>query len=111
MKIYKGIFSEKRKIHIHTIENIDLFNDFESVASILRSLDLFITVSNSTTHLAGALGVPTWLIKPKEHAIFHYWLSLSNKTPWYNSIKMFQHEEGWVKTIEKIKMDLLNLKI
>lgn len=104
-------FFEKRKIYIHTIKNIDLFNDFESVACILNNLDLFITISNSTTHLAGAVGVPTWLIKPKEHAIFHYWLSLTNKTPWYNSIKMFQHEEGWIKTIEKIKKKLLDFKI
>ena len=70
-----------------------MYNDLESIASLLKSLDLFITVSNSTAHLAGALGIKTLLIKPTNHAVFHYWDQPSNKTPWYKSIKLIERKE------------------
>lgn len=40
------------------------FRDFSDTAAALAALDLFITVDTSVAHLAGALGVPTWLILP-----------------------------------------------
>ena len=93
---------------IYNIKEVDLFNDFESIAALLKNLDLFITVSNSTAHLAGALGVPTWVIKPQEHAVFHYWNQPEDKTPWYNSIRLFTHNKNWNDTLKKIqkKLDL-----
>ena len=71
-----------------SIEGLDLYNDFEGVASLLKSLDIFITISNSTAHLAGSLGVKTLLIKPNNYALFHYWNQKNNKTPWYNSVEL-----------------------
>ena len=40
---------------------------------LLKNLDLFITVSNSTAHFAGALGIPTILICPKKSSTYYYW--------------------------------------
>jgi len=96
-------FNKKNKNKIHNIKDVDLFNDFESIAALLCNLDLFITVSNSTAHLAGALGIDTWLMKPKNHALFHYWNQPNNKTPWYPSITLFDNNNNWIKTISKIK--------
>ena len=75
------------------IEDLDLYNDFEGIASLLKSLDIFITVSNSTAHLAGSLGVKTLLIKPDNYALFHYWNQKNNKTPWYNSVELIEREK------------------
>ena len=55
---------------------------------MLKNLDLFVSVSNSTAHLAGALGVKTLLIKPFNHATYHYWNQPSLKTPWYHSVEL-----------------------
>ena len=77
---------------IITLENIDLYNDFDGLAALLKNIDLFITVSNSTAHLAGSLGVKTLLVKPANHAVFHYWNQPDNKTPWYNSITMIEKD-------------------
>ena len=68
-------------------------NDFDRLASVLKNLDLFITVSNSTAHLAGSLGVKTLLIRPSNHAKFHYWNQPGDSTPWYKSIKFLNKEE------------------
>ena len=79
-------FSSKYKIEITTIKDLDLYKNLVSVAGLLKNLDLFITVSNSTAHLAGALGVKTLLIKPHNHATYHYWNQPTSKTPWYSSV-------------------------
>ena len=56
-------------------------------------MDIFITISNSTAHLAGSLGVKTLLIKPYNYALFHYWNQKSNKTPWYNSVELIERKD------------------
>ena len=71
----------------------DLYNDFDYLAGLIKNLDLFISVSNSTAHIAGALGVKTLLIKPKNHAIFHYWNQPNEKTPWYKSINLINKND------------------
>ena len=81
-------FNLEHKLNLINLNNVDLFNDFLKIASLLKNLDLFITVSNSTAHLAGALGIKTLLIKPFNQATFFYWHQSTNKTPWYSSIEM-----------------------
>jgi len=81
-------FKKKNSVILEVLNKIDLFNDFCSIASLLKNLDLFITVSNSTAHLAGALNVKTILIKPFNQATFFYWNQKTNKTPWYPSIDL-----------------------
>ena len=85
-------FNSVSKNKLLNIEGLDLFNDFESIASLLKSLDVFISISNSTAHLAGALGVKTILIKPENFAVFHYWNQKTDNTPWYASVKLIDKE-------------------
>ena len=77
--------------------------DFEKISALLCNLDLFITVSNSTAHLAGALNVPTILIKPKTFAIFHYWNQPDHLTPWYPSIQLLEQPENILDLMNKLK--------
>ena len=86
-------YNNSSKNQIIDLKNIDLFNDFLKVGSILKNLDLFITVSNSTAHLAGALGVKTILIKPFNQATFHYWNQPTTKTPWYSNVELLERNE------------------
>jgi hypothetical protein len=57
-------------ITIHELAEIDLFNDFDDLAAIIKNLDLVISVNNITAHLAGAIGTPLWHICPL------YWFQL-----------------------------------
>ncbi len=104
-EIYK--FNKDSKNKLLTVKDIDLYNDFESIASLLKSLDIFITISNSTAHLAGSLGVKTILIKPENYALFHYWNQKTNRTPWYNSINLF--EKNKLQGEAKVLNNFLNI--
>ncbi|PPR48008.1 MAG: hypothetical protein CFH19_00097 [Alphaproteobacteria bacterium MarineAlpha5_Bin9] len=100
-------FNNNSKNKIINFDELDLFNDFESIAAVLKNLDLYIGASNSTAHLAAALGIKTWIIKPMNHAVFHYWNQPKNSTPWYSSVKLFESNKGWSKTISSIKKELI----
>jgi len=101
-----GNFLKDNSIQITTLKNLDLFNDFVGLANLLSNLDILVTVSNSTAHLAGALGIKTLLIKPANHASYHYWNYPDNNTPWYKSIRMIEKKN--LNDFEFIKKIILN---
>jgi tetratricopeptide (TPR) repeat protein len=57
-------------------------------AAILRELQLLITVDTGIAHLAGAMGVPVWLLVP--HVPDWRWGMHGTTTPWYPSIRLFR---------------------
>jgi ADP-heptose:LPS heptosyltransferase len=69
---------------------------------LLKNLDLFITVSNSTAHFAGALGIPTILICPKKSSTYYYWNTNSGSSIWYKNIKVLGVDSSVNKTVEQI---------
>jgi tetratricopeptide (TPR) repeat protein len=88
--------------NIYNFDKVDLFNDFDSLISILRNLDVFVTVSNSTAHFAGALGVPTILICPKQSSTYYYWDYEDGKTPWYSSITIIKFKHSMDYTMKVV---------
>lgn len=50
-------------------------------ASLLSSIDGIVTVDTGLAHLAGALGLPTWVLLP--YSPDWRWGLRSNRTPWY----------------------------
>ena len=89
---------------IYNFNEIDLFNDFDSVISILKNIDVFVTVSNSTAHIAGALGVPTIIICPKKTSTYYYWDYDDGNTPWYNNVTILKSESSIKNTIQKLNI-------
>ncbi len=105
---YGDIDSDKKYIlsqnkHLEVFSELDLFNDIESCMGLLENLDLFVTVSNSTAHFAGALGIPTMLICPKKSSTYYYWNTQSGSSVWYKNTKVFG-----IKKSMKETMDLIN---
>ncbi|HVY12940.1 MAG TPA: glycosyltransferase, partial [Alphaproteobacteria bacterium] len=57
-------------------------------AGFLAQLDLLITIDSAPAHLAGALGIPTWILltcNPDWR-----WLLGREDTPWYPSLRLFR---------------------
>ena len=97
----KEYLSSKNK-YLKVFSELDLFNDIEECMGLLKNLDLFITVSNSTAHFAGALGIPTILICPKKSSTYYYWNTNSGSSIWYKNIKVLGVDSSINKTIEQI---------
>ncbi len=66
--------------------------DFSQTAAVIRNLDLVIGVDTSVIHLAGALGVLSWVLLPAYKADWR-WLSDRNDSPWYPGVmRLFRQD-------------------
>ena len=82
------------KNKIINIEDIDIFNDITQMSALIQKLNLVVTISNSTAHLAGALGKDTILMLSKGKGHLWYWTKGENqKSSWYSSIKIIQQNK------------------
>ena len=54
--------NDNNKNKIIDINKLDKFRDLDSLASLISSLDLVITVANINTNFSSSLGVETWNI-------------------------------------------------
>jgi Flp pilus assembly protein TadD len=70
-------------IKLERLEDIDNTNDIDGLAALITACDVVVTVSNTTAHLAGALGKPTWVFVPYGHARIWYWFKDGALSPWY----------------------------
>ena len=75
----------------------------------ISTLDLVISIDNSTVHFAGALRVPIWILLP--FIPDFRWMLDYEDSPWYPSAKLFrQQDQGdWETVISRVKKELENL--
>ncbi len=100
---------ENKNLELYSFDKIDLFNDLEGLMSILKNIDVFVTVSNSTAHIAAAMGIKTLLICPKKSSTYFYWSNENNITPWYKNVEIFQVDKSLNITLHKIDKVLNSL--
>ena len=84
------------------------FNLYEYV-SIIRGLDLMISVDSMPVHLAGALGVPVRNLLLAEAD----WRWMENRldSPWYPTMRLFRQERpgAWEAVIQRVRAELEQL--
>ncbi len=76
--------------------DIDSLKDMDGFFAQVAAMDLVISTSNTTVHVAGALGVPTWLMISERQMTPWYWFAAGTQTPWYPAIHVFRdkvHDE------------------
>jgi hypothetical protein len=89
--------------------NPDIRN-WTDTAQIIAGLDLVITVDTAVAHLAGAMGVPVWML----HSVsgdFRWGLE-SDTTPWYRSMRIYRQTKymDWSDVIVRLCDDLGKLQ-
>lgn len=67
---------------------IDPLISLDDSAAQIAAMDYVISVSNSTVHLAGAMGIPTTAMIPVGHGRVWYWFTAMKYSCWYNSVKL-----------------------
>lgn len=75
-------------VAVERLADIDNTNDIDGLAALIAACDVVVTVSNTTAHIAGALGKPTWLFVPFGYARIWYWFKGRNDCPWYAQVRL-----------------------
>ena len=96
---------------IFTKHEIDCFNDIDGVASLIKTCDFVISVSNSNAHISGKLGVKTFLLLPYNDGKLWYWgLNADKDVVWYPSILPIRQESAnnWDSCLSKLYKEFEN---
>jgi tetratricopeptide (TPR) repeat protein len=76
--------------------------DFAEMAALIATLDLVIAVDSPVAHLAGALGVPVWVLL--SHVPDWRWQLNRDDSPWYASARLFRQSApgDWDEAIRRV---------
>ena len=82
--------------------SVDQFADIDRFAAQVAAMDLVLSIDNSTAHLAGALGLPVWLMLP--HASDWRWLEKRGDSPWYPTMRLFRQPApgDWKRVVHAV---------
>lgn len=75
---------------VHLDESVDAWGDIDDWAAQISALDLVISISNSATCLAAALGVETWAMLSTAPE-FYYGMS-GDRCQWFENLRFFRQE-------------------
>ena len=96
---------EQTGIEIVQHPEIDNFKDLEGHAALTRACDLIVSVCNATAHLAGAQGVPGYILAPRGKSLIWYWANRQNgHSLWYPTLELFEQTPSlkWEEPIQQV---------
>jgi hypothetical protein len=87
----------------------DSLKSWEDTANIIAGCDIIITSCTSIAHLAGAMGIPTWIITPVMP--YYTWAVPEETSKWYDSVRLFRQVKygEWDVPFEKMREELTKL--
>lgn len=76
---------------------VDQMRDLDAFAAQIAAMDRIVSVSNTTVHMAGALGVACIVMPPPARGRLWYWGVEGETTPWYASVRIVRRarDEDW----------------
>ncbi|MCH8045270.1 MAG: glycosyltransferase family protein [Planctomycetes bacterium] len=93
---------DRHHLTIHDWPNADPTADLDDFAARVAALDLVISVSNTTVHVAGALAVPVWtlLADPPPWR----WMLQREDSPWYPSMRLLRQSQpgAWSDVLARV---------
>ena len=91
-------------LQIHT----ESLHDFADTAALVAHMDLVISVDTSVAHLAGALGVPIWILLP--FSPDYRWMLDRKESPWYPSATLWRQQDlgNWDEVLKRVEASLLS---
>ncbi len=116
LSLQKGYGSDQlkkckfKKNFVNFQNDVNKIMDFAEIAAIIINCKIVITSDSCVAHIAGGLGIETWLL-------LHYvpdwrWGISDDKTFWYPSLKIFRQKnrDDWEEVFNRIKLKLETLK-
>ncbi|RJG08423.1 hypothetical protein D3872_24015 [Massilia cavernae] len=90
----------KYGVEIYQDQNIDTWSDLDTVAAQVATLDYVVSISTTVIHVAGALGVPSWVLLKNEPYL--HWKAGNQVCPWYPTVQPVRQKnpDEWDSTIK-----------
>lgn len=88
--------------------SINPLTDMDSFVAQVAAMDLVISTTNTTVHVAGALGLPVWTLLPEGTGRPWYWFLERSDSPWYPSMRLYRQSTArdWSVPFAKVQHDL-----
>ena len=99
-------FMAQTGISIYQDKDIDSLKDLDGFAAQVSALDLIISTSNTTVHMAGALGKPVWTLL--SYVPDWRWQLDRSDTLWYSSMVLYRQPvlDDWASVFQQVQLDL-----
>lgn len=95
-------------VTVERLPDIDNLNDIDGLAALISACDFVVTVSNTTAHLAGALGKETRLLVPTGRARMWCWFRDRDDSPFYPRMRLHRQmlKQPWSDLIGNVAADI-----
>lgn len=92
------------------LDEVDAWHDMEGLAALIDACDVVVTISNTTAHIAGALGKEVWLMLPHAAGRLWYWQIGRDDALWYPQMRLIrQHTPGdWSAVIGHVTRSIMH---
>jgi tetratricopeptide (TPR) repeat protein len=101
---------ERTGVEIFTDPEIDQFASLEDFAGQVAAVDIVVSITNTTVHMAGALGKPVWTMLP----FMPDWRYQRDRddTPWYPAMRLFRQSEPhrWDDLLTRVAAALVDFR-
>ena len=95
-------------LEIFKDHDIDPLSDMDAFTSQVAAMDLVISTSNTTVHVAGAIGLDVWTLVPEGTGQPWYWFLDRSDCLWYPSMKLFRQPNAgnWLAPLTAVRQEL-----
>lgn len=83
-------FAASRQWNVIEDSDIDQAHALDDFAAQIAALDGVVSVSNTTAHMAGALGLPVAVLLPRSKGLMWHWFEKGERSPWYASARLIR---------------------
>jgi len=96
-------------VNIHFSSKLDYSKDVDDVFSLIRSLDVVLSVQNSVAHMALTIKKKTIVLLPSLNR-WYYGLN-PHKTIWYSEADLYRqkNKDSWQNVIYEVKKNLMSI--
>ncbi len=94
--------AEKFGVRIVSDPTVDPLMNLDAFAAQVAAMDLVISTSSTTAHMAGALNIPAWTLLPIGLGSLWHWFLERSDSPWYPGMTLFRQSTrgDWETVLE-----------
>jgi len=110
---FDSLENQAHQAHVNLLidRTVDQLTYIDRFAAQVAAMDMVISIDNSTAHLAGALGVPVWVLLP--HLPEWRWMLDREDSPWYPTMRLFRQPRpgDWKPVVARVQEQLGTLSL